>query len=121
MIALVIAIGDERQLRAGDAAEVRLRLMDLVRHRMRDRARISQRDVVIDAAERHAARAHVEQAHLDLKGVAGALDRTLDDTVGAELAPAIERDGLGRRRLLDGAVGVARNHVELALERQIVK
>ena len=48
-------------------------------------------------AERDCARAHVEQAHLDLERVAGALHRALDDAVGAELAPAIERDRVGRR------------------------
>ena len=118
--ALVVAIRHERQLRPGDAAQAALALVNVVGNRVRRRARISQRDVVVDAAERDAAAAHAEQAHFHLKRIARPSHRSLDDGVGAKLAPAIEGDRIGCRRLLDGLVGVARNHVELALEREIV-
>ena len=87
---------------------------------MRREPRISQRDVVVDAPQRDAAVADAEEAHDDLKGIAGSPDRALDDPVGAQLAPAVELDRVGRRCLLDRPIGVARNHVELALEREIV-
>ena len=44
----------------------------------------------------------------------------ITSAVGAELAPAIERHGVDRRRHRDRRVGVARNHVELALEVEVV-
>ena len=87
---------------------------------MRAGARISQRDVFVDASERHAAAPDAEQAHFHLKRIAGTSNRSLDDRVGAKLAPAIERNRVGRGDLFDGLVRVARNHVELALEREIV-
>ncbi len=101
-------------------AEIGLRLMDVVRDGVGGGARVPERHVVVHASERDLARAYVEQAHLDLERVAGAPHRAFDDAVGAELAPAIVGDRVGRRNRLDRAVGVARNHVELALERQVV-
>ncbi len=117
---LVGAVGDENELRSRDSAKTALGLVNLVGNRMGGGAGVPQRYVVVDAAQRDAAPADVEQPHLDLKRVARAAYGSFHHAIGAQLTPPIEVDRVGRRRLLDGFVGIARNHVVFALEVEIV-
>jgi hypothetical protein len=50
----------------------------------------------------------------------GFLHGSEDDGIGAQLAPRVERDLFRRARDRNGRVRVARNHVELALEVQVI-
>ena len=86
---LAVAIRGERQLRARDAAQRALLLVDLVGHRVRVGARVAGRARVFTREHRLPAD-DVEQAHLDLQARALLLHRADHQAVGAQLAPAIE-------------------------------
>ena len=72
------------------------------------------------AIEDRLSRAHVEQPHLEPQPVGRLLDRADQETVSAQLAPAVERHIGQRARRRNRCVGVARDQVELPLERQVL-
>ena len=66
-------------------------------------------------------RTHIEEAHLHANRVGiGLLHGAEDDGVGAELAPRGKRNLFGGARGGDRGVRVPRNHIELALEVEVV-
>ncbi len=94
--------------------------MNVVRDPVRTGAGIAEPDAVVLLAQGHLPGADVEQPHFDVERGAGALNGADDDAVRAQFAPAVVGDVVRRLGRRDGAVGVARNHVELALEGEIV-
>ena len=115
---LAVAIGREGELGPGDAGQVALLLVDLVGDRVREDARVGGRAAVF-LRERRGLAGDVVQPHLDDDAGPRLAHRADDQALGAELAPAIERHGVDRRRHRDRGVGVARHHVELALEVEV--
>ena len=117
--ALAVAIRIERDLRARDAGEAALLLMNFVRDRVRVQPRVGRRSGVL-LAERLLLRVDLDQPHLHAHAVADLLHRADHEAVGVQLAPAGERHVGERRGPRNGGVGVARNQQELALEVQVV-
>src|SRR5207247_3579821 len=107
-----------------DAAQAALLLVDLVG----DRVRIEPRALDLDAVERPAVllaergppRPDVHELRPHDEPAARPLHIADDDTVRAELLPAIDRELVDRRGARHRRRGVLRDHVELALEVQVV-
>ena len=114
-----VAIGHPRKLGPRDALEASLLIVNLVGDRVGVQTRVVRASAVLLGKDREP-RSDVEQPHLDTHVVAGALHRAEDHRIGAELPPRRERHLLRRPRRRHAAIGVARDHVELALEVEIV-
>ena len=92
--------------------------MNLVSDGVRVGARIARVEILL--GEDRLARAHVHQANLHGRLAARLLDRSEDDGVGTKLAPRGERDIVWALGCRDRGVRIARDHVELALEVEVV-
>ena len=115
-----IAIRRERQLRLRHAAQLALRFVQARPTWCARRAAGSPPSRCTRGRTSDCASAHVIQAQLHANAGRHLLHGADHHAVGAELAPAIVRHRVDRRRRRNALVGVARNHVELALEIQIV-
>ncbi len=89
-----VAVGDERDLRAGDAAQRELRLEDLVGDGVGDEARVRHRRGELAVVGRLLL-LHAEQPDLDTERIAALLDGADQQRVGAR-ARATDRTGCPR-------------------------
>jgi len=95
--------------------------MNVVGNSVRAGARICHADAVVLFAQGQLTGADVEEPELDVKRITGPLYRCEHHSVGIQLAPTWEGNVGRGLRLRDGSVRVARNQIELALERQVIE
>ncbi len=117
--AFAVAIRHEGELAERHAVQRPLRLVDLVGRGVGELPRVGA-GARVDFAEYRLARPHVEQADLDLDAAGRFLDGSDDESVGVQLAPAVERNVAERRGFRDRGVDVAGNEQEFAFVVQVV-